>query len=148
MLIFLDTITTVCIGLLIGTEFAVSAFINPVLWKLEAGAQARGISLFARTLGSAMPVWYTVSLLLLLIETFLRRHRPGIPLLISASAIWVAVIVLTLLFLVPINNRMTRLTDSLPDEARRSHKKWDSLHRLRVAALTVSMICFVVGDRV
>ena len=148
MLIFLDTITTVCIGLLIGTEFAVSAFINPVLWKLEAGAQARAISLFARKLGTAMPVWYAISLLLLLIETFVRRHAPGWPLLINASAIWAAVVVLTLLFLVPINNRMASQVDSLSDEARRSHKKWDSLHRLRIVALAVSMICFVVGVRI
>lgn len=35
MMLLLNTLTTVCIGLLIGTEFAVSAFINPVLWKLE-----------------------------------------------------------------------------------------------------------------
>jgi uncharacterized membrane protein len=148
VLIFLDTITTVCIGLLIGTEFAVSVFINPVLWKLEAGAQAQAISLFARKLGAAMPVWYAISFLLLLIETFIRRHGPGSPLLINASAIWAAVIVLTLLFLVPINNRLTRLADSLPDEARRSHKKWDRLHRLRIVALAVSMICFLVGRRV
>jgi uncharacterized membrane protein len=148
MLIFLDTITTVCLGLLVGTEFAVSVFINPVLWKLEAGAQARAISLFARRLGTAMPVWYAVSFLLILIETFVRRHGPGCLLLINAGAIWAVVIVLTLLFLVPINNRMTRLADSLPDEARRSHKKWDSLHRLRIAALAVSMICFLVGVRV
>jgi hypothetical protein len=94
-----------------------------------------------------MPVWYVVSFVLFLIEMFVRRDGPGIPLLISASAIWAAVIVLTLIFLVPINNRMATPADSLPDEARRSHKKWDSLHRLRIAALAVSMICFLVGSR-
>ena len=30
---YLDTITIVCIGLMVGTEFAVSAFINPALRK-------------------------------------------------------------------------------------------------------------------
>ena len=32
----LDIVTTVCIGLLIGTEFAVAVFINPILRKLGA----------------------------------------------------------------------------------------------------------------
>jgi len=36
----LNIATILCIGLLIGAEFAVSAFINPVVWKLDPAAQA------------------------------------------------------------------------------------------------------------
>lgn len=146
-MLVLDTLTTVCIGLLIGTEFAVSVFINPVLWKLEDRAQAKAIGLFAVKLGTAMPFWYSLSLVFLLIETIVRRHAASSLLLINASAIWAAVIVLTLLFLVPINNRMIGLEDSLPDEARRNHKKWDTLHRWRIVALAASMVCFLIGVR-
>lgn len=49
----LDIVTTVCIGLLIGSEFAVSVFINPILRKLDDLAQANAIHLFARRLGIA-----------------------------------------------------------------------------------------------
>jgi|SRR5579871_768358 len=143
---FLDIAVTVCIGLLIGTEFAVSAFINPIVWKLDDRAQATAIHLFAERLGTAMPFWYAVSLLLLGLETLLRHHEPGFVLLIAASIIWAIVILLTLLFLVPINNRMARLTpDSFPEGARREHKKWDTLHRLRVAALIVAFVCFLLA---
>jgi uncharacterized membrane protein len=144
---FLDIVTTVCIGLLIGTEFAVSVFINPVLWKLEDRAQAAAIRLFAARLGTAMPFWYAVSLLLLGLEAMLRHHEPGFALLILASVIWAVVILVTVLFLVPINNRMARLdSDSFPEEARREHKKWDTLHRLRVAALVIALVCFLLAS--
>jgi uncharacterized membrane protein len=86
-----------------------------------------------------------LSLVLLLIKTIIARHDHGAPLLITASVMWAAIIALTLLFLVPIHNKMIRLLDSLSDEARRKHKKWDALHRFRIAALVVSMICFVIG---
>jgi uncharacterized membrane protein len=144
---FLDIAVTVCIGLLIGTEFAVSAFINPIVWKLDDRAQATAVRLFAERLGTAMPFWYAVSLLLLGLETLLRHHEPGFVLLIAASIIWAVVILLTLLFLVPINNRMVRLpSDSFPQEARREHKKWDTLHRLRVAALIIAFVCFLLAS--
>jgi uncharacterized membrane protein len=146
-MLFLDTLTVVCIGLLIGTEFAVSVFINPVLWKLEDRAQAKAIRLFAVKLGGAMPIWYSLSLVLMLIKTIVDRHDHGALLLVTACVIWAAVIVLTLIFLVPINNKMIKLVDSLSDEARRNHRKWDALHRFRIAALVVSMICFLVGGR-
>jgi uncharacterized membrane protein len=145
-MIYLDIVTTVCIGLLLGTEFAVSVFVNPVLWKLEDRAQAGAIRLFAVRLGTAMPFWYALSLLLLIAEAIVERHQAGDSLLIAASAIWLAVILVTVIFLVPINNRMMRLTtDSFSEEARREHKRWDTLHRLRVAALGVAMVCFLLA---
>ncbi|MGA8108759.1 MAG: DUF1772 domain-containing protein [Acidobacteriaceae bacterium] len=144
----LSIATTLCIGPLIGTEFAVSAFVNPVLWKLDAPAQAAAIRLFARRLGAAMPFWYVASLLLLLAVTLGHLHRPGVLLLGAASAIWAAVIVLTLLFLVPINNRMAKLdAAAFTEAARRQHRRWDRLHRLRVAALAVAMAAFLAGIR-
>jgi hypothetical protein len=42
----LNIATILCIGLLIGNEFAVSAFINPVVWKLDSGAQATAFRRF------------------------------------------------------------------------------------------------------
>jgi hypothetical protein len=74
-MMILNIVTTVCIGLMIGTEFAVSAFINPTLWKLEDRAQMDAIRLFAAKLGLVMPFWYGLGLLLLLAETFVMRHQ-------------------------------------------------------------------------
>lgn len=145
-MIFLDIITTVCIGLLIGTEFAVSVFVNPILERLDTGTRMKAISFFAKRLGTAMPFWYVLSLLLLAVEAALRRHSFGESLLIAASAVWLAVIIVTLLFLVPINNRMMRLdANSSAEDSLREHKLWDVLHRGRVAILAGSMICFLLA---
>jgi uncharacterized membrane protein len=142
----LDILTTGCIGLLIGTELAVAVFINPILWKLENPLQLTATRLFARRLGTAMPFWYVASLLLLIAETIVRRHQSGAPLLALASVIWAAVIVLTILFLVPINNRLAQLgSTSVAEVARQQHRKWDRMHRYRVAALGAAMFCFLLS---
>src|ERR1700730_12476265 len=71
----LNVATTLCIGLLIGAEFAVSAFVNPVLFKLSLAARAEATRFFGRLLGTVMPFWYIASLLLLLSETLLHLHK-------------------------------------------------------------------------
>ena len=149
MTLLLNLTSTLCIGLLIGTEFAVSVFVNPVLRKLDGRAQTEAIRLFARRLGTAMPFWYSLSLLLLIIETVARRQQSGALLLCTASAIWVAVIFLTLLFLVPINNRMAQMKPGvLSESAQREHKRWNFLHHFRVAALGAAMALFLAGIHV
>jgi uncharacterized membrane protein len=146
MINVLDIVTTMCIGLLIGTEFSVSVFINPVLRRLDEAAQARAVGMFAKRLGTSMPFWYAASLLLLITEAIVHRHEANEVLLVIASVIWAAVIIVTLIFMVPINNRMMQLqSDSFPPEAQREHQKWDMLHRLRVVALVAAMICWLVA---
>jgi uncharacterized membrane protein len=144
----LDIVTTLCIGLMIGTEFAVSVFINPILGKLEQSAEAQATRLFALKLGAIMPFWYGLSLLLLVAEMVVRRHQPGVTLLGAASAIWVGVIVFTVLLLVPINNRIAKMdSDGFTERLRREHRRWNSLHRWRVLALGTAMICLLIGMR-
>ena len=93
-----------------------------------------------------MPFWYAASLLLLIVQAILRRQESGDTLLIAACAIWVAVIIHTLLVLVPINNRMMKLdSNAFSAEEQREHNKWDNLHRFRAAALTASMVCCLVA---
>lgn len=149
MMNVLDIVTVVCIGLLIGTELSVAVFINPILSMLDDRTQANAMSLFARRLGTAMPFWYATSLALLISSAIVHRHEMGYLMLIAANVIWAGVIVHTLLVLVPINNRMIQLKSaSFSPEARREHVKWDSLHRLRVLALSAAMVCFLVAIRI
>jgi uncharacterized membrane protein len=146
MTTYLAIAGTLCIGLMIGTEFAVSAFINPILEKLDDRTRLTVIRLFASRLGFAMPFWYGLGLLFLIGEAVIFRHSPQFPLLVAAAGLWTAVILLTLLFLVPINNRMAQLPSDAPAGAAiKEHKKWDTMHRVRVAALTVAMILFLVA---
>jgi hypothetical protein len=146
MLLALDIVTTACVAMLIGNEMAVSLFINPVLDKLDERAQSVAVSLFAARLGAAMPFWYMASFLLLIFETIIRRHNVGFLLLIASCFLWTAVVIFTLLFLVPIANRLARMKSvPMSEQARHESKKWDSMHRLRVLALTASLVCFLWG---
>jgi hypothetical protein len=141
-----DIITILAIGLMIGTEFAVSAFINPVVQQLEETAQAKILSLFAHLLGKVMPVWYALSLVLMLVEAYLRRHEPKLPSLLIAAATWIAVIVYSIAALVPIANRVAVLeSGALPAGWRQEHKRWDTLHRWRIFLLVVSMVFLLEG---
>ncbi|HEX5283246.1 MAG TPA: DUF1772 domain-containing protein [Bryocella sp.] len=145
-MVFLNILTTACIGLLIGTEFAVSVFINPILERLDTGTRVKLISYFAKRLGAAMPFWYALSALLLLAQAAIHRHDSSESLLIAAGVLWLAVIVLTLIFLVPINNRMIRLQPGSSAQASLAeHSRWELLHRGRVATLTAAMVCFLIA---
>jgi uncharacterized membrane protein len=144
-MLFLDVLTILCTGLMIGNELAVSLFVNPVVWQLDDRSQARALSLFAGILGKVMPFWYVLCLLLMIAETYLRRHQPGLTLLLIAVVIWIGIIVYTLTTLVPINNRIARLADGLPEGWRQEHKKWDKYHRWRILLLVIAMICLVLG---
>lgn len=149
MMLLLDVLTIVSIALLMGAEFAVSAFVNPVLWKLDPAARMQATRLFAALLGAVMPFWYGLNLLLLLAEAITRRHHAGLSLLITVAAIiWAAVIAFSVLALVPINNRMAQLGPDSPGvDALREHKRWDALHRIRVLAVCVSFIAALLSIR-
>jgi uncharacterized membrane protein len=143
---FLDIATILCTGLMIGNEVAVSLFVNPAIWRLSGQAQATIAAILARSLGKAMPFWYALSLVLLIVETVLRRHEAGQGLIIVAILLWVAIIIYTLTALVPINNRIAKVdSNTVSKEFHQDHKKWDTLHRLRILLLIVAMICLTAG---
>ena len=137
----LDIVAILSIGLMIGVEFSVSAFINPTLRKLDHEPQAHALSLFAALLGFVMPFWYSFSLVLLIAEAVLRRHTPALMPLIIAICIWVFIVIFTLAVLVPINNRLAKLQPTaLPAGWQQAARRWDILHYLRVALLIIAFI--------
>ncbi len=142
----LNTVTIVCIGLMIGVEFAVAAFVGPILEQLESSARTQATRSFARRLGTVMPFWYVLSLLLLIVEEIVRHGERGFGLLLAAGVIWAGVILITLLLLVPINNRIARMEDAgFSRQLQQEHRRWTVLHRWRVLALGVAMICLCLG---
>src|ERR1700730_9190621 len=84
----LDTITITFAGLMIGNELAISAFVNPAVWRLENESQSQGLSILARCLGRVMPVWYGLCLALLALESFLHRHQAAFVPLLAAALFW------------------------------------------------------------
>ena len=142
----LDSISIIVLGLLVGNELAVSAFVNPAVWQLPSSPQAQALSSLARSLGRMMPAWYGLSLALLALESFLHRHQAAFVPLLTATLIWAAVIVFTIVILVPINNRIASLNPAaLTPGWKQDHKRWDSLHRVRILLLAVALFALTYG---
>jgi hypothetical protein len=142
----LDLATILCAAFMTGNEIAVSAFVNPVVWQLDEASQAKALSLFAAILGKAMPIWYAASLLLMVIEACLRYHQPAFPWIAAAAALWIAIIVYTLLVLLPINNRIAALeTNALPAGWLQQHRRWDRHHRVRILLLVLAVALLIQG---
>ncbi|WP_348267164.1 DUF1772 domain-containing protein [Edaphobacter paludis] len=135
-----NIVTVFVIFVLIGVEFCVSAFINPVMRKLDVEPQAKALSIFARMLGGVMPFWYGAGLLLLAVQAWLHRGTAAYPLLLTAAVLWLGVIVFTLVVLVPINNRIAARSAA---DWQQQHRRWDNLHRLRVLVLAVAGFCLL-----
>lgn len=141
---FLDVLTITSAGLMAGTELAVSAFVNPAVWRLESGPQAQALSILGRSLGRAMPVWYGLCLALLALEGYLRRHEVALAALVTAAVIWTRAIVFSIGVLVPINNRIVSVNPAAPAPGwERDHRKWDALHRIRILLLLVALLVLV-----
>jgi len=88
-----------------------------------------------------MPFWYALCLILLVAEAIVRRHTPAFMPLTIAVGIWAFIITFTIAVLVPINNRIARLqTTALPADWQQAHRRWDTLHALRVALLTFAFV--------
>jgi uncharacterized membrane protein len=137
----LNTITIACTGLMVGNELAVSAFVNPAVWQLESDPQAKELSLLARSLGRVMPIWYSLCFVLLAVESYLHRYQAALAPLLTATLIWAAVIAFTIGILVPINNRIASLNAAAPAPGwKHDHKRWDSLHRVRILLLTAAVL--------
>src|SRR6478672_1775031 len=132
----LNIITITSAGLMVGNELSVSAIVNPALRRLESGRQAQVLSVLARSLGRAMPVWYGLCLALLALESFLHFDQTTLIPLLIATALWASTIVLSIGALVPINNRIAALNTAAPAPGwEHDHRKWDALHRVRILLL-------------
>jgi uncharacterized membrane protein len=140
----LNIITITSAGLMIGNELAISALVNPAVWRLERGPHAQALSILARSLGRVMPVWYGLCLALLALESLLHRHQTTLAALLIAAVIWAGVILLTIRMLVPINNRIASLDIAAPAPGwERDHRKWDALHRIRIFLLMVALLVLI-----
>jgi uncharacterized membrane protein len=123
---------------LVSVEFSVAAFVDPAAWRLDPQPQLNLLSRLASVLGKVMPIWYPVSALLLVIQTWLSWHSSGRGILLTATAIWLLASVGSILFLVPLNTRVAK-GDA---DWQRIHRIWDNRHRVRTAALAIAAVLF------
>ncbi|TDB88246.1 DUF1772 domain-containing protein [Actinomadura sp. 7K534] len=136
MLNALGVITTVVVGLMVGVEFSVAFVINRILDALPDDSALRGRAHGGRMLGAVMPVWYITSLVLTAIWAIAGWGDPGTGLVITAAALLIVSVIMSILLLVPINNQgKTWTPDNRPDDWKQQMNRWDRFHYVRVAVI-------------
>jgi uncharacterized membrane protein len=131
-----NMVTVFVVLTLLGVEFSVSAFLNPAASRLEPESQQKMLSRSALVLGKVMPAWYSVSTLLLVIQTWLSWRTPGRSILLTADAIMVLIAVASIFVLVPL---ASRVAEGAADW-QRIHRIWDRRNRVRIAALAIAAV--------
>lgn len=139
MLSALQAVTTVVVGVMVGVEFAVPAFINPLVNSLpeETGILARAQG--GRVGGAVMPFWYMTSLALVVACAVAGWGDPGTGLLVTAGALLIVSVLMSVLVLVPINNRVKTWTpENRPADWKQQTTRWDRFHIARVAVIVAA----------
>ncbi|SEB64207.1 DUF1772 domain-containing protein [Streptomyces sp. TLI_105] len=136
MLNALEVFTTVIVGLMVGVEFSVAFVINRILDALPEDSGQLGRAHGGRMLGALMPVWYIGSLVLSAVWAIAGWHRPGAGLVVIAAALLILSVIMSVLLLVPINNRSKTWTpENRPADWKQQMNRWDRFHYVRVAVI-------------
>ncbi|WP_405552064.1 anthrone oxygenase family protein [Streptomyces sp. NBC_01171] len=136
MLTALEVFTTVVVGLMVGVEFSVAFVINPILAGLPGDNGLRGRIHGARMLGAVMPFWYIGSLILSAVWAIAGWDHQGAGLVVIAAGLLMVSVIMSILLLVPINNRTKAWTTvSLPEDWKEQMGRWDRFHHVRVGIL-------------
>jgi uncharacterized membrane protein len=146
MTLALAVLTLTVAGLMIGVEFSVAVFVNPIFDRLPGNAGLAGRADGGRVLGRIMPFWYVASLVLTVALIVVHRHDAGVTALIIGAALFVVSVVLSVALLVPINNRAKNWTpDRAPADWREQHARWERYHYVRVAVIVAAFVLVAVG---
>ncbi|MFD9122700.1 anthrone oxygenase family protein [Streptomyces bottropensis] len=146
MLNALEVVTTVLVGLMVGVEFSVAFVMNRIFDALPDDSNQQARSHGGRTLGAVMPVWYIGSLVLVGIWAVTGWHHHGTGLVIAAGALLLVSVIMSILLLVPINNRgKTWTSDNRPEDWKQQMKRWERYHYVRVAVIVAAFTLLVAA---
>ena len=144
MLDSLEVIATVVVGLMVGVEFAVAFVLGPILNALPDDSTQLGHAHGGRMLGAVMPVWYIGSLVLVAVWAVAGRHHQHAGLVVAAGALLLLSVVMSILLLVPINNRNKTWTpENRPADWKQQLNRWNRWHYVRVAEIIAAFALLV-----
>jgi uncharacterized membrane protein len=146
MLTTLQIITTVTVGTLVGVELAVAVIFKRILDALPGDAGQLGHAHGGRMLGTLMPFWYIGSVLLAAAWAATGWHHHGTALVITAAALLIVSVIMSVLLLVPINNRNKTWTpENRPADWKQQLDRWNRFHYIRVADLIAAFTLLVTA---
>ena len=134
----LHLLAALVLGLMCGSELNVAMFAHPTLNRQALGAHIPVRAAFAKLFGRVMPFWMAGSTLLNLLLLLPFEHLKGAAWRCAAWALAVQVcaVIFSLIFPVPINNRIMQWTvDSLPSDWKAQEGRWDAYHWFRTVGL-------------
>ncbi len=139
-----DALAVVITGLMVGVELAVAIFFNPLIDRLPDEGFRAARAGAGRVLGTVMPFWYAVSLLLLGALAIQERSAPHDWLTGIAAGLMAVVILMTVTILVPLNNRIGKW-QTTAEVSRELAARWDRRHQLRVVLLLTVFVLLAIG---
>ena len=146
MLNALEVLTVVVVGVMVGVEFSVAFVINRILDGLPEDSGQLGRAHGGRMLGALMPFWYIGSLILSAVWAIAAWHRPGTGLVVVGAALLIVSVLMSVLLLVPINNRgKTWTPENRPADWKEQMNRWDRFHYVRVADLIAAFALLVAA---
>ncbi|MET9460276.1 DUF1772 domain-containing protein [Streptomyces canus] len=136
MLNALGVVTTVVVGLMVGVEFCVAFIMSRILDALPGDSGQLGHAHGGRMLGALMPFWYIGSLVLSAIWAVAGWDHHGARLVATAAGLLIVSVLMSILLLVPINNRNRTWTpENRPADWKEQLNRWERYHYLRVAVI-------------
>ncbi|HET8795924.1 MAG TPA: DUF1772 domain-containing protein [Arthrobacter sp.] len=139
-------VTIVVVGLMVGVELAVAAFVNPIFDRLpeDCGLAARSDG--ARVLGRVMPFWYIGSLVLATAWAVMAwGDAQAVTIAVAAGLLLVSVL-MSVVLLVPINSRSARWSPGqAPADWKQQRARWDFYHHFRVAVIIAAFALLVIA---
>jgi uncharacterized membrane protein len=149
MVTALAVITATVFGVMVGVEFAVAVFVNPIQRRLPVGSWIEATAAGGRVLGRVMPFWYIGSLLLTAGLAAATWGGPAGAAAVAAAGLLAVSVVMSVTLLVPINNRIITWTaDNHPADWREQQQRWDRWHYARVAILVAGFVLMLVAGTV
>lgn len=146
MLNALEVVTTVVVGLMVGVEFFVAFVMNRILDALPEDSAQLGHAHGGRIMGAVMPVWYIGSLVLVAVWAVAGRHHPGTGLVVGSGALLLLSVIMSILLLVPINNRNRTWTpENRPADWKQQLDRWGRFHYVRVAVIVAAFTLLVAA---
>ncbi|MEV3928345.1 MULTISPECIES: DUF1772 domain-containing protein [unclassified Streptomyces] len=142
----LAVVTIVVAGVMVGVEFAVAVFFNPIMNRLPDEGRIAAQSDGARLLGRVMPVWYISAMALGAVWAAVAWGDAGASLVTAATALLGVSVVMSVLLLVPINDRAKTWTaEDRPADWKQQADRWNAYHYVRVGVIVAAFALFAVA---
>ncbi|MBP5895321.1 DUF1772 domain-containing protein [Streptomyces scabiei] len=146
MLEALQVFTTVSVGVMVGVEFSVAFVMNRIFDALPGDGGQLGRAHGGRMLGAVMPVWYVSSLVLVAVWAVAGWQDRGTGLVVTAGALLLLSVIMSVLLLVPINDRSKTWTpENRPADWKQQANRWDRLHHVRVGVIVAALTALVAA---